>query len=45
MHAQEEVSRYSGEQSDEDLHQGNVKRGLKAYVTTVLGGWEIGQRC
>lgn len=36
-HAQEEVERYSGEQSDEERHEENMKRGLKAYVYTVLG--------
>lgn len=32
QHAKEEMSRYSGEQSDEERHEGNMKRGLKAYV-------------
>lgn len=40
-HAEEEVRRYSSDQSDEERHTGNMKRGLKAYVYTVLGGWEI----
>lgn len=29
-HAREELDRYESEQSDEDRHSGNVKRGLKA---------------
>ncbi|KAJ5101376.1 hypothetical protein NUU61_003598 [Penicillium alfredii] len=31
-HAQEEISKFEGVQSDEDRHEGNVKRGLKAAM-------------
>lgn len=29
-HAQEEIDKYEGAQSDEERHEGNMKRGLKA---------------
>lgn len=29
-HAREELDRYGSEQSDEERHEGNVKRGLRA---------------